>query len=95
MKDVKITSKIKRYKGEIYVSTDDNSFLGAVGQQIREQFPDKCKYEIQKGVIMPCGGKRTKRKKKQCIIRKYPIGMNRVFFDNKKNFYVIKLVSYY
>ena len=45
MLDVKITSKEKLYKGGIYLSTDDNSFAGAVGNQIKEMFPDRCKYE--------------------------------------------------
>lgn len=45
MKDVKITGKNKLYKGGCYLSTDDNSFNGAVGEQIRHLFPDKCKYE--------------------------------------------------
>ena len=44
--DVKITNIFKRYKGGPYVSTDDRSFKGVVGKQIREAFPDKCKYEI-------------------------------------------------
>ena len=45
MRDVKIVSKIKPYRGGVYLSTDDNSFKGLVGQQIRERFPDKCIYE--------------------------------------------------
>lgn len=45
MKDVKITSKDKEYKSGIYLSTDERSFNGKVGQQIREMFKDKCKYE--------------------------------------------------
>lgn len=43
--DVKIVSKEKKYKGGIYLSTDDNSFNGVVGQQIRDTFPNRCKYE--------------------------------------------------
>lgn len=43
--DVKIVSKEKRYKGGIYLSTDDNSFNGVVGQQIKDTFPVRCKYE--------------------------------------------------
>ena len=43
--DVKIVSKEKKYKGGIYLSTDDNSFNGIVGQQIKDTFPDRCKYE--------------------------------------------------
>lgn len=45
MHDVKITSKTKLYKGGCYLSTDDNSFNGAVGDQIRQLFPHKCQYE--------------------------------------------------
>lgn len=46
IKDVKITSITKEYKGGIYLSTDDKSFnAGKVGKQIREVFKDKCKYE--------------------------------------------------
>lgn len=45
--DVKIDSVSKRYKNSDYLSTNDKSFnQGIVGQQIRELFPDKCKYEI-------------------------------------------------
>lgn len=46
MRDVKITSKEKVYKDGIYLSTDDKSFEGKVGEQIREIFSDKCKYEL-------------------------------------------------
>ena len=35
----------KLYKDGIYLSTDDDSFNGAVGDQIRYIFKDKCKYE--------------------------------------------------
>ena len=46
MRDNKITSTNKRYKDGIYLSTHENSFAnGEVGKQIREMFPDKCKYE--------------------------------------------------
>ena len=45
MRDVKIMSRTKPYRGGVYLSTDDNSFNGLVGQQIRERFPDKCIYE--------------------------------------------------
>lgn len=45
MRDVKIVSRTKPYKSGIYLSTDENSFKGYVGQQIRERFPHKCKYE--------------------------------------------------
>lgn len=43
--DVKIDSKTKLYKEGEYLSTNDNSFSGAVGEQIAKLFPDKCKYE--------------------------------------------------
>lgn len=46
MNDVKITSLTKEYKSGIYLSTDEKSFNGKVGEQIRELFPVKCKYEI-------------------------------------------------
>lgn len=46
MSDVKITSKEKVYRDGIYLSTDDKSFEGEVGEQIREIFSDKCKYEL-------------------------------------------------
>ena len=46
MSDVKITSKEKVYKDGIYLSTDDKSFDGKVGEQIREIFHNKCKYEL-------------------------------------------------
>ena len=46
MSDVKITSTEKEYKGGIYLSTEDKSFMGKVGDQLRLKFPDKCKYEV-------------------------------------------------
>ena len=46
MSDVKITSTEKEYKGGIYLSTEDNSFMGKVGDQIRSRFPNKCQYEV-------------------------------------------------
>lgn len=46
MRDVKIISKEKVYKDGIYLSTDDKSFKGKVGEQIRQLFPNKCKYEL-------------------------------------------------
>lgn len=47
MNDCKITSLDKEYKGGCYLSTDDRAFKdGIVGKQIRERFPDKCKYEL-------------------------------------------------
>ena len=45
MRDVKITSKNKTYKEGIYLSSDDESFQGELGKQIREIFKDKCEYE--------------------------------------------------
>ena len=44
--DCKITSAEKTWKRGAYLSTDDDSFKGAVGEQIRELFPDKCQYEV-------------------------------------------------
>lgn len=45
--DCKVISKVKEWKGSNYLSTVDESFRdGRVGQQIRERFPNKCKYEI-------------------------------------------------
>ena len=43
--DVKIDSKTKEYKDGEYLSTNDKSFDGVVGQQIKDKFKDKCKYE--------------------------------------------------
>ena len=43
--DVKIDSKVKPYKDTEYLSTNDKSFTGLVGQQIKNRFKDKCKYE--------------------------------------------------
>lgn len=45
MNDVKITSRTKPYKGGIYLSTDENSFEGLVGDQIKTKFRAKCQYE--------------------------------------------------
>lgn len=46
MNDVKITSVDKIYKGGAYLSTEDKAFNnGLVGQQIKDHFPDRCKYE--------------------------------------------------
>lgn len=45
-KDVKIDSKVKQYKDGEYLSTNDKSFKGVVGNQIKNKFPHKCKYEI-------------------------------------------------
>ena len=46
MRDVKIANLADKYQGGCYLSTDDTSFkYGAVGRQIRERFPDNCKYE--------------------------------------------------
>lgn len=45
--DCKIVSKDKEWKGSDYLSTEDKAFAeGIVGKQIRERFPDKCKYEL-------------------------------------------------
>lgn len=44
--DFKIDSKEKEYKDTVYLSTNDKSFTyGVVGKQIKEHFPDRCKYE--------------------------------------------------
>ena len=43
--DVKIDSLTKTYKDGEYLSTNDKSFNGEVGKQIRELFNTKCKYE--------------------------------------------------
>lgn len=43
--DVKIDSVDKLYKGGEYLSTNDKSFKGAVGDQIKSIFSEKCKYE--------------------------------------------------
>lgn len=45
--DCKIIDKEKEWKGTDYLSTEDKAFEeGVVGKQIREKFPDKCKYEL-------------------------------------------------
>ena len=44
-RDVKIDSKVKPYNDTEYLSTNDKSFTGVVGQQIKNRFKDKCKYE--------------------------------------------------
>lgn len=46
MHDVKIVNAKKEYKGGAYLSTDDVSFQGRVGEQIKATFPHKCKYEV-------------------------------------------------
>lgn len=47
MNDCKITSLTKEYKGGCYLSTEDKAFRdGVVGKQIREIFPEKCRYEL-------------------------------------------------
>lgn len=43
VKDTKTNEKL--YKSGDYLSTNDKSFSGAVGNQIKEIFKDKCKYE--------------------------------------------------
>ena len=44
-RDCKIDSKERLYKNGDYLSTNDKSFSGKVGEQIRKYFPDKCQYE--------------------------------------------------
>lgn len=44
-RDCKIDSVKKLYTNGEYLSTNDKSFNGKVGEQIRNIFPDKCKYE--------------------------------------------------
>lgn len=47
MSDYKISRTDLKWNGEsMFLSTTENSFEGEVGKQIRELFPDKCKYEI-------------------------------------------------
>ena len=46
MSDVKVVSKTKILLGTDYLSTDENSFNGKIGDYIREQFPEPSKYEI-------------------------------------------------
>ena len=43
--DCKISNLELKWKGSQYLSTNDNSFKGNVGEQIKRYFPDKCKYE--------------------------------------------------
>lgn len=45
MNDVKVLKGEKRWKDGPFLSTDDRSFGGPVGAYIREQFPERCKYE--------------------------------------------------
>lgn len=46
-KDVKIDSITRPYRNSEYLSTNDKSFTqGIVGQQIRNKFNEKCKYEL-------------------------------------------------
>lgn len=45
MGDCKITNKLKMWQGGCYLSTDDEAFSGAVGNQIKAIFTDKCEYE--------------------------------------------------
>ena len=45
-RDVKIDRLDRVAKDTEYLSTNDKSFGGMVGDQIRATFPDKCKYEI-------------------------------------------------
>lgn len=47
MPDYKISRTDLKWNGEsMFLSTTEKSFKGEVGKQIRELFPDKCKYEI-------------------------------------------------
>lgn len=43
--DCKIVSLNKTWNGSCYLSTDEKSFEGVVGQQIKDTFPNRCKYE--------------------------------------------------
>ena len=43
--DYKISNQKLKWKDSIYLSTTEKSFEGEVGKQIRQLFPDKCKYE--------------------------------------------------
>ena len=45
-RDVKIDRLDRIAKDTEYLSTNDKSFRGMVGEQIRATFPDKCKYEL-------------------------------------------------
>ena len=45
-RDVKIDRIDRVAKDTEYLSTNDKSFSGMVGDQIRATFPDKCKYEL-------------------------------------------------
>lgn len=45
-RDVKIDSVTKKWKDTEYLSTNDKSFKGEVGNQIKELFNHKCKYEL-------------------------------------------------
>lgn len=44
-RDVKIDSIYKEYKNEDYLSTNDKSFKGIVGEQIKKRFAKPCQYE--------------------------------------------------
>ena len=44
-RDVKIDRLDRVAKDTEYLSTNDKSFMGMVGDQIKATFPDKCKYE--------------------------------------------------
>lgn len=43
--DYKISNPKLKWKDSVYLSTTEKSFDGEVGKQIRELFPDKCRYE--------------------------------------------------
>lgn len=45
LSDYKISNPKLRWKDSVYLSTTEHSFDAEVGKQIRELFPDKCKYE--------------------------------------------------
>ena len=45
LSDYKISNPHLKWKDSTYLSTTEESFAGEVGKQIRELFPDKCKYE--------------------------------------------------
>lgn len=45
MSDVKVTSKTKLLLGTKYLSTDENSFNGKIGDYIKQHFPEPSKYE--------------------------------------------------
>ena len=44
-RDCKIDSKEKLHRDGSYLSTNDKSFTGKVGEQLKQLFASKCKYE--------------------------------------------------